>query len=232
METSRFSAQDEAMLAARSTKWGSWLFTRYLNRLFRRSFHVIRFSGEYSLLESEEAFPLILYSNHQTWWDGLLEWPVITHFRLNHLLMMEEKNLRRFPFFRRVGVFGVDLDSRSGRSAGLLYAIRGLRDGTPRRTLILYPQGQLLPAHEGWRSFQPGLEKILQAVPRARAIPVAKHLRMGRFPKPEVILHFGPPQPGGATAASLEEALLATMREAERDSFAWLPEDPKGLQRT
>lgn len=220
------------MLTARSSKWGSWLFTCYLNRLFRRSFHVIRFSGAYAQLEKAESYPCILYSNHQTWWDGLLEWPVITHFRLNHLLMMEEKNLRRFPFFRRVGVFGVDLDSRSGRSAGLLYAIRGLRDGADRRTLILYPQGELLPSHEGWRPFQPGLEKILRAVPGSRAIPVAKHLRMGRYPKPEVILHFGAPVSSGSTGKDLEDALLMTMKEAESYPFDWLPADPKGVQRT
>ncbi len=205
------------MLPARHNQFLSALLIYYLRRLFRRHFRGIYVAGEagtQDFLEQPGSYPLIFFSNHQTWWDGFFELPLIRQFRMFPFLMMEEKNLQRLKFFRNTGVFGVDLDSPRERARGLLYATRILRNVPEgqRRALFLYPHGRIVSPHEPWPHFLGGLEVLLRKSPATAAVPVYKRILFGNTPLPEVSLYVGKPlaRDSNPGTADLEQALLDT----------------------
>ncbi len=174
-------------------------------------FHAIYLSGPLVVLEQKECYPILFYANHQSWWDGFLMEPFFAAYGMEYYIMMEERNLRRFSFFRRVGVFGVDLESASGRAASLLYAGRLLKNGPAdgRRALLVFPHGRLVDPVEPWPSFQPGLEKLSALNRGGKTFPLYLHLRLGRFPLPEVFLRLGRAvdTAGSITREGLEDGL-------------------------
>src|SRR5690606_8486269 len=54
--------------------------------------------------------PVLLAANHVSWWDGFVLREVQRVLRPDAPLytLMSEAQLRRFPFFRRLGVVGID----------------------------------------------------------------------------------------------------------------------------
>jgi 1-acyl-sn-glycerol-3-phosphate acyltransferase len=183
---------------------GALLFT-YIRWILRRHFDAVRVFGERPELHQDDAYPLVVYSTHQSWWDGFLEVPLVQRYGQDLHLMMDEVNLRKFPAFRWVGVFGVDLASAGGRAAALRYAAHRLRGGSRRCALYLYPHGRILRPHAPWPAFGGGVEALLRLCPGARALPVAKELFHGRFRDPEAWIELGQPLRG--TTAELEGAL-------------------------
>ncbi|MGF1483539.1 MAG: hypothetical protein ACFBZ8_04155 [Opitutales bacterium] len=208
------------MLPARHSPFKSALLVFYLRRLFRRHFRRIWVSAEpgvETFLDNAESYPLVFFSNHQTWWDGFLELPIIEQFGIRSYLMMEEKNLVKRKFFTNAGVFGVDLESKSERARGLLYATRLLKE-TPsgeRRALFLYPQGRLVSDFEPWPAFLGGTEILLKRSPAQAAVPVYKRILFGDHTLPEASLHIGQPVSRDAkpTTATFEEALKTTGKQ-------------------
>lgn len=171
----------------------------YTRRLFSKHFRRIALRGERGFeerLRDPNGGPIIFYGNHQTWWDGFFYVHLLWHYGFDYAIMMEEKNLQKFRFFQKVGVFGVDLESSLGRGRGALYAIRWLQDAhgsQQRRALVMFPHGRLIPEHEPMPSFQPGLGKILSKVPDALAWPLYTKIHYGKHQLPDVDLFLGKP---------------------------------------
>jgi 1-acyl-sn-glycerol-3-phosphate acyltransferase len=194
--------------------------TAYIRGALRGHFDEILLFGEREEFDRDDAYPLIFFSTHQSWWDGFLEIPLMRRYHQDLLLMMDEKNLRKFQAFRSVGVFGVNLDSPSGRASALLYAGKRLRDPVRRRALYLYPHGTLLAPNAPWPPFQGGVAELLRLCPAARAVPVAKQLFHDRQRHPSAWIQLGNPMHG--STAELETALRSTAdalykRVAHRD---------------
>ncbi|MFW5883777.1 MAG: 1-acyl-sn-glycerol-3-phosphate acyltransferase, partial [Verrucomicrobiota bacterium] len=137
-----------------------------------RHFHALRFHNEAALQDA--TYPLVLYGNHPSWWDTFLKLPLLQRFGMEYWVMMEARTLGQLPWFRRCGVFGVDLESKADRARGLRYAAGLLNDAQAaarRRVLILYPHGRLIPQGEAWPPFERGLEGLLRLCPTATALP-------------------------------------------------------------
>jgi chlorobactene lauroyltransferase len=217
----------------RRRAWAQALLFPYIRRACRKHFHSLQIFDEpaASWLSSEQPGPFLFYSNHHYWWDGFFELPLIESYQLDYAIMMEEKNLRQFSFFRKTGVFGVDLETREGRTAGLLRAVRFLKEDKLRRSLILYPHGRLIPEGGAWPDFEAGLELIARRVPGLALFPVAKKISPGPHPKPEVYLSIGEPVFGRdePTAGQLLSRLrktfvdLETARVEGKEGRYWLP---------
>jgi len=202
------------MLPARKNAFATWLLLRYAGWRLRRQFHAIRLFGADGAAASGATYPAIFYSGHRTWWDGFLEVPLIRRYGLDHYLMMEARNLRKFPFFRRCGVFGVDLASREDGGATLLYAARLLRRAEGRRTLFMYPHGRLTPPYGEPPEIAPGLAKLLAVAPHCAAVPVAKEIVHGKYPDAEAFIEIGDPL--DASMPRDTSALDAALRSAQR----------------
>jgi hypothetical protein len=200
------------MIRGEKQKFPIWILHRYLGWRLRRMFHAIYLSGAVSALEDSSHFPVVLFSNHQSWWDAFLMQPLFDFYGISYYVMMEERNLKRFPFFRRVGVFGVDLESRQGRASSLLYAGRLLKQAPEgeKRLLLVYPHGRLVDPVEPWPEFQPGITHLVGLNPAGISLPLYIHLRMGRYPLPEAFLRLGRPVPKASltSPAALSDHLV------------------------
>lgn len=80
------------------------------------------------------AGPFVWAANHHSWWDPFVAASVLRRAGRTPGLVMDQDNLARFPFARRLGVFGAR-EPRTG--------LRHLADG---RVLIIFPEGELRPA--------------------------------------------------------------------------------------
>lgn len=168
----------------------------YTKRLFSMHFKQIVLRGKLGFdadWQNPSGPPIIFYGNHQTWWDGFFYVHLLWHYGFDFAIMMEEKHLRKFSFFQKTGVFGVDLTSRVGRGRGVLYAIDWLRGQGQqrRRALVMYPHGRLVPEHEPWPDFQPGLGRIMQRVGDVLAVPILTKIHFTNHPLPNVDLLVG-----------------------------------------
>jgi len=209
------------MLKARRNRFLTALLFAYVGRRMRQSFFSYRLRVDSRWMENPDHYPLILFGNHEYWWDGLFEIPLFRRFDLDYRIMMEEANLRQFPFFRHTGVFGVDLATTSGRAASLLYAVRLLREPAPRRTLVIYPHSKLVQPMEPWPPFLGGVEVLAKwAKGKGHLLPLYKQIVPGPYPLPEAFLSLGPPIPC-RDLPSLGQ-LEASLHDLRRETEDWI----------
>ncbi len=181
------------MIGGRSHPLAKALLFRYVSWKAGRCFAEMRWKVGEAFLDDDANYPLILFGNHESWWDGLLEIALFTRFRMDYRVMMDAANLNRYWFFKYTGVFGVDRSSPKGRAAGLLTATRLLRGGEGRRTLVIYPHGRLTEPFESWPEFEPGLTAFARTVPGAVFLPLVKAVVWREKPGAEAFVRTGEP---------------------------------------
>jgi 1-acyl-sn-glycerol-3-phosphate acyltransferase len=161
-------------------------------RMLRRHFEGVYVSGSENVQKLDRSRPIILFGNHSCWWDGLLEF-YFSHdlFRFDAYLMMEEKQLIRYPFFRWIGAFSVRRESPREAVAALKYAAN-LFD-RPNRVLWIYPQGVMKPNDVRPLGFYTGAARLTQMVKGAQLVPVAHRYEFLMEQRPAAITAFGAP---------------------------------------
>jgi 1-acyl-sn-glycerol-3-phosphate acyltransferase len=94
------------LLPSVSAPWLRW-FTWYSRRYCRRHFHSLRVSRSGLPLELP-ALPLVIYSNHASWWDALVCLVLRDEFFGAHTAFapIDAAMLQRYKFFARLGFFG------------------------------------------------------------------------------------------------------------------------------
>jgi 1-acyl-sn-glycerol-3-phosphate acyltransferase len=121
-----------------------------------RSFNPVRIIGEISRSE----LPVLLISNHISWWDGF--WAMYVNlFRFGrkfHFMMLEDQ-LRKYWFFNHSGGFSVKKGSRSIVES-LKYAGDLLKD--PANLVLIFPEGKIKSMHDRSFPFGKGIEYILK----------------------------------------------------------------------
>lgn len=177
------------LLPARKTPLLDSLYARYGRRLLRRAFARVWVGG--AAWPAGDG-PTIAFLNHGAWWDPVLALFLARDaFALDAYGVMEGAQLRKYPFFRAVGVFGVLDDGRPLDDARALaaYVTRTLR-GAPRRSVWIFPQGALLPAHTPL-AFRSGLTRLARAVPEATVVPIAVRYEFRAEQRPECFVRVG-----------------------------------------
>jgi 1-acyl-sn-glycerol-3-phosphate acyltransferase len=203
------------IVAARSQRVFD-VFGVWLERYFQRKFTAVRLLRG-SRPEADPAKPLVVYANHPSWWDPLVFILLSARVAPQRKCFgpMDARMLEKYRFMKRLGVFGVEQDSRRG-AAQFLLAARGLL-ADPANTLWLTPQGHFSDARARPVKFQPGLGHIARDS-EATFVPLAMELTFWNEPAPELLLAFGEPvvaQPRTASAedwtARFESSLSATL---------------------
>ncbi|MBK6315532.1 MAG: lysophospholipid acyltransferase family protein [Blastocatellia bacterium] len=139
------------MIEARSSPRFERLFAVYAAWTVRRHFRAVYVRGT---LPDTRA-PLLVCVHHAGWWDPILLFHLSRRrFPGRHFTMMEEANLRRFGFFRRLGAFGIDRASKNGPLASLRYALKRLSEPTSR--VWIFPQGTITPVDRRPINVDPG----------------------------------------------------------------------------
>ncbi len=206
------------LLDARKLPWLERAYARYGRRLLRGAFARVWVSGA---AWPDGDGPSIAFLNHSAWWDPVLTL-YLSHslFRRDGYGIMEGSQLERYPFFRRVGCFGVTGDGIDDARAVGQEAARLLREGH-RRTLWIFPQGELLPARTPVQ-FRSGVARLARGAPGVPLVPVAVRYEFRTEQRPECFVRVGE-----ATAALPHESAFALGRRLEhhlRQELALLDE--------
>ena len=195
------------------------VYARYGRRLLRRSFARVWLGGE---PWPAGDGPTIALLNHSAWWD-----PIVTLFLSHDLFrrdgfgIMQGAQLRRYPFFRRIGCFGATGDGFEDARALALHAARLMREGT-RRTLWIFPQGELLPARAPL-AFRSGAARLARAVPEATLVPVAIRYELRAEQRAELFVRVGAALAGAERESTLQ--LTRRLEQRLRQELARLDDD-------
>lgn len=158
------------MLEARKSRLFEKFFAIYNANLLRRKFDSFLVSG-IERLRTPRSVPQIVIANHTGWWDGLVAFQISTHLGLDSYVMMEEKQLRRFWPFTRLGAFSVVRENPRGAAESIRYASELLSDAS-ERSLWIFPQGELIPFGSRPMHLFPGFARIIEQVGECRLVPV------------------------------------------------------------
>ena len=134
-------------------------FGAYLWMHMRLAFRHIRIHNNFT----DNGNPTLLIGNHFSWWDGFIARHVnIKVLKRKLHLMMDEEQLAKRMFLRRLGAFGIKKNNRSAIES-IHYASSILND--PGNLLVLFPQGRFQSLHQQPLSFEKGWFRIIQEAP-------------------------------------------------------------------
>jgi len=208
------------------------LFSIYLRWYVRRHFHAIRVANLGRI--PRQAHPLILFSNHASWWDplvGLLLAQAAMPER-DHYAPMDETALAHYAIFRPMGFFPVD----NGSPRGAAQLLRAGSEVLSRQGSVLWitPESQFQDVRTRPVIFRPGLGALMARMGRLTCLPVTIEYAFWDERLPEILVNIGEPleiADGGmeeartwtnllsyATAATLDELAMLSM---ERDPEAF-----------
>lgn len=148
-----------SMLEADKSRWFEKLFAVYNGNLLKRKFNSLSISGLENLAARNKDAPLIIFGNHSSWWDGLIAFQISRAAHLDPYFMMEEKQLKNLSLFRQLGAFSVIRENPRKAIQSLNYAAKLLTNDS-RRTLWIFPQGEILPNDVRPLFFYNGLARI------------------------------------------------------------------------
>jgi 1-acyl-sn-glycerol-3-phosphate acyltransferase len=165
-----------------------WVFRRFLARHLR----ALRLA-HWGQPQVPEGRPLVVYANHPSWWDGiaftLLSASLFPDRRM--FVPMDAAALARYPFFRRLGVFGVEQHHPRGAAAFLRTSQALLR--TPAHMLWINAPGRFQDVRDRPVAIAPGLLRLPELAPDACFLPLALEVTFWNERKPELLAAFGPP---------------------------------------
>lgn len=181
------------MLTAEKSVVFEFLFSFYNRNLIRRRFHSLRISGLTEIVGRDVRVPLLLYANHSSWWDGLVAFEISRKCSLESFIMMEERQLEKLFLFRKLGAFSVIKENPREALKSIDYAAQILKKDF-RRSLWIFPQGEILPNDLRPVRFFNGISRIIKKTGRVQILPVAiRYEFLGNF-KPEIFVKIEKPE--------------------------------------
>ena len=203
-------------------------FTWYAKRLFAKKFHALRTApGTHAALREAGAHngPLIVLLNHSAWWDPLVPLLLAECWRRDGLAErsacapMDIEQLRKFGFFRRLGLFGVDPSDTRSFPAMCEYVLARFGSET-RPTLWITPQGTFADVREPVR-MRPGAAAIAARAKNVRVLSVTLEYAFWLDQRPEIFVRAaGVPAPASPSTphwhSAMESAMNANAGELSR----------------
>lgn len=176
------------MLEANKSKLFEKIFSVYNTNLLKRRFHSFNVKGLENISKRQTSLPLIIYVNHSSWWDGLAAFQISQRVKLDSFVMMEEKQLKRFFLFRKLGAFSVVRENPRSALRSLNYAADLLKD--TNRALWIFPQGGILPNDLRPLGFYNGISKIIEKLGRCSTVSLAFRYEFLNEFKPQIFVNI------------------------------------------
>jgi 1-acyl-sn-glycerol-3-phosphate acyltransferase len=158
--------------------------------------------------------PLLLAGNHTSWWDPFTLREMQRALRPSSpvFVVMLERELARRPYFRRMGVHGIE----PGSGASLRACVRQLRERLAERpdgTVVFFPQGRIWPSFKRPLGFHPGVGLLARELAPLVVIPVALHVEPLSSTRATVFASAAEPihVRGALSPAELEAAVTAEL---------------------
>ncbi len=203
-------------------------FAAYLHWYLGRHFHAMRISRT-GLPRPVPGRPLIVYSNHPSWWD-----PAVYILLCDKLFPeragygpMDAAALGKYGVLERMGVFGVALDDPRGAAKFLRTSLAVLEN--PSAMLWITAEGAFTDHRSRPIALRPGLAHLARRVPGAVILPLAIEYTYWNESRPEALVRFGEPllsDRAGSVAdwtERLEQGLATTMDALAAESVTRNP---------
>jgi 1-acyl-sn-glycerol-3-phosphate acyltransferase len=205
------------MIRAEHRKWADRIFKFYIFRLLKKNFSHFYRLNDFPQFPSGAA---VLTPNHISWWDGFfmyfLQKKIAPEKKLN--LMMLEKQLKRYSFFKKVGAFSIDPDHPAGMKETVYY-FRELLEGA-ENWIVLYPQGEIQPYERA--TLKQGLQLFLKKQPTHPVIPVGFRILYENEKNPALYMRFGEPLQAETVVKDFkvyEDAFFRNLKQLNRDIY-------------
>jgi 1-acyl-sn-glycerol-3-phosphate acyltransferase len=192
------------MSAAKGGPLG-WLWERYVGWKFRSAFRGLWVRGALPMGEGAH----LVYVNHANWWDGFVLHQLAQAARWDAYCLMEEKNLARYRFLRRLGAFSIRPGDAASSLESLRYARQLLR--RPRAVVYLFPEGEHRPFGVLPLRLKRGVE-LLAKVARVPCVPVALRYTFFEHERPDVLVEVGAAHAAGELSV-FQQGLEAVVRQ-------------------
>ncbi len=174
-------------IPAKESRFYISFFYRYTQFLFS-----IRFKNVYV---NQQYFPdkhakTVYYLNHNYWWDGLIPLYLNEKFFHQHArAIMEDKQMRQYRFFSRIGAFSINPENPKSAIKTLRYAVEFLnRDDA---CLFIYPEGKIMPVSTQLAEFQQGLSWIYKKTEEVDFVPISLVIDSSKANKPDLHIEIG-----------------------------------------
>lgn len=161
----------------------------YLCRYTAKHFNALRIAVDAPPPELER--PTIFYANHPSWWDPIVLILLIRthypHWRFHGPI--DSAALARYPWLRRLGLFGIEPGTLKG--ARRFLEVGGTLLSQARTGLAMTAQGRFSDVRLRPVSLKRGLGALLHRHPDIRALPVAIEYAFWNERLPEILVRFG-----------------------------------------
>lgn len=133
-------------------------FKYYTQWKINKHFHKVSINGVYE----EKNLPLLIISNHLSWWDGFwMNYLNTKIFKRKFHFMMLEEQLIKYRILNYTGGFSIKKGNRS--IIDTISYTAELLNNTDNLVLI-FPQGEIQSIHTRTIIFESGIERILSKV--------------------------------------------------------------------
>lgn len=199
-------------------------FGRVMARSMSRRFNAVRLARP-GWPDLPSGRPAIIYLNHPSWWDpAFLIVMGTTQFRNRPGFgPMDATMIARFPFMKRIGLFGIEPASAVGGTTFLRVARRVLMD--PTAMLWITAEGEMADPRRRPVTLRPGVARLLAHVPEAVLVPLALDYPFWRESRPEALARFGQPIDARTLNGKPPEAVAVELAGALREVMDALTED-------
>ena len=102
---------------------------------------------------------------------------------------MEDKQMRQYPFFSRIGAFSINLEDTRSTLRSLRYALDSLK--RDHSSLFIYPEGELKPYTGKASEFKDGLAWIYQNSEGVDFVPITFQIDYSKGSKPDLYISIG-----------------------------------------
>ena len=196
-------------------RWFDW----YCGVALRRHFYAVREFDGGGPTPSQIGPRLVVAATHQSFWDGIvLNWWLKSLGWRDLWCVSAAEQVRRHPFFRRVGSCGVERGDPTDGLRVVRFTASRLREASPARpaALVIFPQGRIV--HPSLPIAVEAGATLIARVADAPLVPVALAYDFWEEQRPELLIAAGPPRP-----ANLREALVALRSQLAQAAAANLP---------
>ncbi|MEX2601456.1 MAG: lysophospholipid acyltransferase family protein [Balneolaceae bacterium] len=197
--------ESDGFIPAKESPLFTALFSCFSRWLFRFRFQQVWVHQQY---QPRSGTSTLYYLNHSSWWDGLI--PLLLNrylFRQRGRAVMEEKQMKRYRFFKWLGTFSINPADRNHTLRSLRYAAETLK--RKNSALYLYPEGKILPFSDNKPDFQRGIAWLCRQCPDMDIVPVGIYIHTMRSGRPELHIWIG--EPAGVVHGSSEQELIETL---------------------
>jgi 1-acyl-sn-glycerol-3-phosphate acyltransferase len=141
-----------------------------------------------------DDIPLLLAANHVSWWDPFTLREVQRALRPSapFFTVMLEAELAKRPFFRRLGVVGLDPASPASLR-GCIRQLGRLLDERPDGAVCFFPQGRIWPSFKRPLGFRPGIGLLARELGPMIVLPIGLHVEPLSATRPTVFASAAEP---------------------------------------